>query len=51
MVNTQRIPSPTLGPAPKTPIQEPKIVEMLSDWDKVEVRKTTVLIKRVEQDG
>ena len=51
VVNTQRTPSPTPGPALKTPIIELKIVELVSDWAEIEEEKTKVLVERVERDG
>ena len=51
VVNTQRTPSPTPGPALKTPIPEPRIVELVSDWDKIEEAKTKKLVKKAEKDG
>ena len=51
VVNTQRSPSPTSGPASKTPIPKPRIVELISDWDELEEAKMKALVEKVEQDG
>ena len=51
VVNMQRTPSPTPGPALKTPTPELRIVELVSDWDKIETAKTKVLVEKVERDG
>ena len=50
VVNTQRTPSPTPGPALKTPIPELRIVKLVSDWDEVQVVKTKVLVEKTEKD-
>ena len=50
VVNTQRTMSTTLRPAPKTSIPEPRIVELVSDWNKVEVAKTKALVEKTGQD-
>ena len=44
VVNTQRTPSLTPGPAPNTPVPEIRIVELVSDWDKIEEAKTKTLV-------
>ena len=51
VVNTQRTPSPTPGPASKTLVPEPRIVELRSDWDEIEEAKTKAIVERAEQDG
>ena len=51
VVHTQRTPSPTPGPAPKSPAPELRIVELKSDWDEIEEEKTKKLVKKAEQDG
>ena len=51
VVNTQRTLSPTPGLASRTPIQERRIVKLVSDWDEVEIVKTKVLVEKVALDG
>ena len=51
VVNMQRTPSSTPGPAPESPAPEPRIVELKSDWDDLGEKKTKKLIKKAEQDG
>ena len=53
VVNFQRTSSEstTTGPAPKTPTSEPRITELVSDWDKIETAKTKALVERAERDG
>ena len=51
VVNTQRTSSPTPGPAPKTPVPEPRIVELVSDWDEIEKAKTKAMVERAKRDG
>ena len=48
VVNTQRTPSLTSGPALKTSTSEPRIVELVLDWDEIEVAKTKVLVEKAE---
>ena len=50
VVNTQRTPIPTMGPAPKTPVPEPRIVELRSDWGEIEEAKTKAMVERAERD-
>ena len=51
VVNTQRTSSPTPGPVPKTPIPEPRIVELVSDWNEIKEAKTKAMVERAERDG
>ena len=51
VVNTEKTPSPTSGPAPRTPVPKPRIVELVSDRDEIEEAKTKALVERAERDG
>lgn len=51
VVNTQRIPSPTPGRVRKTPVPELRIVELVSDWDGIEVAKIKTIVEGAKQDG
>ena len=51
VVNTQSTSSPTPGPAPKTPIPEPRIVELKSDCDEIKEVKVKMMVEKVEKDG
>lgn len=50
VANIHSTPSPTPGPALKTPIPKARIVELRSHWDRVEAAKTKVIVERAEQD-
>lgn len=51
VVNIQKTSNPTPEPAPKIPIPEPRIVELVLDWNKVKAAKTKAIVEKVEQDG
>lgn len=51
VVNTQRTSSPTPGPAPTTLTPEPRMVELVCDWNEVEMTKTKAMVAKVEQEG
>ena len=50
VVNTQKTLSSTPRPAPKTPIPNPRIVELVLDWDEVEAVKTKALVEMAERN-
>ena len=51
VVNTQSTLSPTPVPAPKTPIPEPRIVELKLVWNKLVKAKMKAIVEKAEQDG
>ena len=50
VVNMQRTLSPTPGPALKTPVPEPRIMELRSDRDEIVEAKTKALVERAEKE-
>ena len=48
VVNIQKTPSPTTGPALKTPVSEPSIVEVMLAWDELEASKMKAIVEKAE---
>lgn len=51
VVNTEKTPSPTPGPARKTPVPELRIVELVSNCDEGEAAMTKRIVEIVERNG